>query len=54
MTVHHVWLLEAVQEVFELTENVVFPAAAETFLLDGVTSNVGVVMTFTASHALRV
>ena len=43
VTVHHAWLLEAVQVVLEVTENVVFPAAGVTGRSDGVTANVGVI-----------
>ncbi len=41
VTVHHVWLLEAVQLVFEVTENEVLPDEAVTFWFAGVTFNAG-------------
>ncbi len=41
VTVHQVWLLEAVQPVFEVTENEVLPEEVVTFWFGGVTFNVG-------------
>jgi hypothetical protein len=42
VTVHHDWLLLAVHEEFEVTENDVEPASGETVWFEGVTERVGV------------
>lgn len=52
VTVHHVWLLAAFQEVLDVTVNVVEPAGvAGTFWFGGVTARVLVVVPVTETSS---